>query len=35
MKTIQKKFYNQFKKVTFSVECAHAWGTLDMSMGYT
>jgi len=33
--SLQKKFYNQFKKGTFSVECAHAWGTLDMSMGYT
>jgi len=31
----QKKIYNHFKKGTFSVECAHAWGTLDMSMGYT
>jgi len=24
----QKKIYNEFKK-------PHAWGTLDMSMGYT
>jgi len=32
---LQKKFYNQFKKGAFSAECAHAWGTLDMSMGYT
>jgi len=31
----QKTFYNQFKKGTFSVECPHAWGTLDTSMGYT
>jgi len=31
----QKTIYNQFKKGTFSVECAHAWGILDMSMGYT
>jgi len=31
---LQKKFYNQFKKSNFSVE-PHAWGTLDMSMGYT
>ena len=23
---LQKKFYNQFKKGTFSVECAHVWG---------
>jgi len=32
---LQKKICNQFKNGTFSVECAHAWGTLDMSMVYT
>jgi len=32
---LQKKFYNQLKKGTFSVDGAHAWDTLDMSMGYT
>jgi len=32
---LQKKFYNQLKKGTFAVEGAHAWDTLDMSMGYT
>jgi len=38
MKTtpFRKKFYNQFEKGTFSVECAPVPGrTLDMSMGYT
>jgi len=30
----QKKFYSQFKKSAFSVECAFSV-TLDMSMGYT
>jgi len=37
MKTtpFRKKIYNQFKKGTFSVECPRAWGTLDMSTGYT
>jgi len=32
---IQKKFYNQFKKGIFTVECAPGMGTLNMSMGYT
>jgi len=31
---LQKILYNKFEKGTFFVECAHAWGTLDMSMGY-
>jgi len=30
---LQNTFYNQFEQGTFSVECAQAWGTLDMSMG--
>jgi len=32
---LQKQFYNQFEKGTFSVECAPCMGTLGMSMGYT
>jgi len=30
---LQKKF--TIDLITFSVECAHAWGTLDISIGYT
>jgi len=32
--TLQKKFYN-LKRVLFLTSVPHAWGTLDMSMGYT
>jgi len=32
----QKKFYNQLKKSRLLLSSVHqAWGTLDMSMGYT
>jgi len=32
---LQKKFYNQFKEGTFSVECAPGMGHTHMSMGWT
>jgi len=31
----KKKLYSQLKKVLFLSNVPHAWGTLDMSMGYT
>jgi len=32
---LQKKFYNQLKRVLFLSNVPHTWGTLVMSMGYT